>query len=405
MRKWVSIFAGAATVIAAAGCDDSPLEVENTNQPDIDRAYSTPAGIESVIGTTFQLTFQALHGSNTSVKPQLMNMAFESYASVANNGMALRAALPRQSIQNTRGHTTQNENFREFRQLQLAARTSTNAIGALDSLVARSGSLGTTARNARARAFAFFGNATALGFVALVYDSAAIITPMAIPFPSDITPPLSSAADVMAAAIALLDSAEAIATAAPTGTDGFPIPTGWIRGNPLTKDQFIRVVKSYRARFRANVARTPAERSAVDWAKVIADVEGGITQNFEVDLEPSEGWNNAWIGQHHIYQGWHQMAPFIIGMADTSRAYDAWLALPINSRAPFLIRTPDKRFPSGETRAAQITNSPATPAGTPLYFRNRATGLDTRASRGGRRITTIIASSLSTTPPAAGGGR
>jgi len=38
----------------------------------------------------------------------------------------------------------------------------------------------------------------------------------------------------------------------------------------------------------------------------------------------------------------------IIGMADTSGAFDQWLATSRDARVPFLIKTPDARFPQGE---------------------------------------------------------
>jgi hypothetical protein len=144
----------------------------------------------------------------------------------------------------------------------------------------------------------------------------------------------------------------------------------------MSQTDFLRFVRSYRARFRAGVARTPAERAAADWTKITADATSGISGDVNLTLDPSTGWTNAWIAQQHVFQGWHMMTPFIIGMADTSGAYDQWLATPLNQRQPFLIRTPDKRFPSGNTRAQQQANSPATPTGR-LYFRNRPTGQDT----------------------------
>jgi hypothetical protein len=83
-------------------------------------------------------------------------------------------------------------------------------------------------------------------------------------------------------------------------------------------------------------------------------------------------------------------------MGDTTGAYDNWLAVPIGSRSPKafsvagqaeedkgIMRTPDKRFPSGETRAAQTAvtgNTKGGPAaGSILYFRNRPVGEDTPA--------------------------
>jgi hypothetical protein len=136
------------------------------------------------------------------------------------------------------------------------------------------------------------------------------------------------------------------------------------------------LVRSYKARLRAGVARTKAERDAADWDEILADAENGITADVNITLSPSANWTNAWIGQHHIFLGWHQAPYFILGMADTSRAYDTWLGTPLNQREPFLIRTPDQRLPSGGTRAVQISNSPTNPVGR-LYYRNRATGFDT----------------------------
>ena len=370
MQMVKSILAGVVVATAALGCDE-PLGVDNTNNPDVDRAFSTPAGIERIIGTTFQLIQIGNHGSNTAIKPQLFNMAFESYASVANNGMAVRAALPRLSIQNTRGNQTASEVFRDFAHLQRAARLSANAIAAVDSLKARSGSLGTAAQDARGRAFAFFTNGVALGNVALAYDSAAIIT-NELPFGSVEVPPLSGYADVMDAALALLDSA--IAQAGAMGT--LSTPSSWINGNAMDRAALIRLIRSYRARFRAGVARTPADRDAADWDAILADAENGITADINITLSPSANWTNSWIGQHHIFQGWHQTPYFMLGMADTSRAFDTWLATPLNDRQVFLVRTPDKRLPSGETRSAQQGNSPSPPSGV-QYYRNRASGGDT----------------------------
>jgi hypothetical protein len=108
---------------------------------------------------------------------------------------------------------------------------------------------------------------------------------------------------------------------------------------------------------------------------VIADVQNGIQADVAVSLNPSLGWTYADLAFHSTFAGNHQMTPMIIGMADTSGAYDAWLALPLDQRSPILIKTPDKRFPSGETRAQQQANSPAVPTGN-LYYRNR-TGTDT----------------------------
>jgi hypothetical protein len=120
--------------------------------------------------------------------------------------------------------------------------------------------------------------------------------------------------------------------------------------------EFIKLARSYRARIRANVARTPTERAAVDWALVIADAQNGITANHDNITNSVSGPFNGVVDQVYSYGTWHQMSPFIIGMADTSGAFAAWIGKSLAARGadgPFTMATPDLRWPQGSTRAAQ----------------------------------------------------
>ena len=231
----------------------------------------------------------------------------------------------------------------------------------------------------RAKAFGYFELGYALGNVALIYDSAAIILPTT---PIDEIPPLSAAKDVMAAALQMFDSSLAYTNSpdVANGANGFPIPGGWVSGSDMPVATFQKVVRSYKARFRANVARTPAERNAVNWDAVIADTQNGITTDFIVNADATLGWALGWRSQLGVDATWSQMTPMILGMADTTLAYDAWLQTPLDKRVPFLLRTPDKRFPAGETRAIQSAIQGSSRAGTPigsiLYYINRPSGDD-----------------------------
>jgi hypothetical protein len=144
-------------------------------------------------------------------------------------------------------------------------------------------------------------------------------------------------------------------------------------------------VKSYKARLRANVARTPAERAAVDWAAVVADASGGITSDHLITGSTTSGPGNSWRTQYDAATTWHQMPPFIIGMADVSGTYASWLATPVGDRGAgntgFFMVTPDLRFPQGATRAAQNADfaiGSCEVVSTPCkrYFLNRIAGSD-----------------------------
>src|SRR2546423_6435853 len=207
------------------------------------------------------------------------------------------SAIPRNQLSNFPGAQGTLEAYRDFLVVHRAARLATLALVRLQAL-----SLGSPARDARARAFARFVQGAALGNLALAYDSAVIVTEQNS---ADALIALSDYKTVMTAALAYLDSAITIATNAPAGGDGFPLPATWINGQRLTAAQFIRFARSYKARFRAGVARTPAERAdvtaggIVDWTKVIGDANCGISGGFHITIEPTNGLGAAWVQLHY----------------------------------------------------------------------------------------------------------
>jgi hypothetical protein len=385
MRFRSTVLLGGVMVLSTLAACEDPLTVVNENNPDVARALATPAGIEGLIAASFRDVHNGTHASSDAVWPQAMTMSFESYGSVANFGMALRGGLPRIPIDNNRGNAVAVGNLRDYSQMQRQSRNISNGIRALDALVSSGGTLagtpaaGGNANDRRARAFAFLTLGISMGNVALVYDSAAIVTPAV---PSSDVPGLSSAAAVTATALRMLDTAIAIATAAPAFTLPGDQPT-WLRGFALNNADLIRLARSYKARYRAGVARTPAQRTAVNWQAVIDDATAGITRDVTVDISNANGWSLSWVNQAYVFQGWHQAPLFVLGMADTTGAYSQWLATPLNQRLPFPVVTIDRRLPRGDTRTAQAAVTGANPqqavstAGQPQYFLARPASFDT----------------------------
>jgi hypothetical protein len=373
MRKPSAALCGA--LLAGLVACSQPLTVDNTNNPDIGRSLATPADLENFIGTTYVTAHQGtLGGSNDGLQTQMFVMGLENVSGLANFAMGPRGAVPRGPIDNVPNGSGDPGNLRDFTIEHRAARMATVGLFRL-----RTVNLGSPARNARARAFARFSLGVAFGNLALAYDSASILTEND---DFSATIPLSGYQAVVAAALANLDSAIAIATApAPAGpaADWFPLPATWINGKALTVAQFVQFARSYKAQFRANVARMPAERAAVDWAQVIADANAGITADFTITMNPTAGWDVSWVIQQYVSASWHQMSSFILGMADSSGAYDAWLSTPVANRTAFTVVTLDNRYPTGATRGAQqAVIVPGTFAGRP-YWRNRPTGEDAPA--------------------------
>ncbi|HVH69314.1 MAG TPA: hypothetical protein VM716_15705 [Gemmatimonadales bacterium] len=392
-------------LVALAACSD-PLAVTNSNQPDRSRVFTNPADLEQFVSNIYVNVHQGTlggatvldGGANDALQPQLQVAGMENVSGLANFAMGPRGNIPRTGIANTRGSTGNQGDYRDWVVEHRAARMAVLAISALKQLT-----LGSPGRDARARAFARFGQGVALGNLALAYDSASILTETDNPqADAAVIVPLSGYAAVMTAALGYLDSAIAIATADPSG---FPLPSTWINGNALTATQFIQLCHSYKARFRATVARTPAGQDTANWNAILADASPttAITADLRITMlpPPAGGWDISWVIQAFATgsANWHQMSQFWMGMADTSGAadttkgYDHWLNTAPSLRVPFLVVTPDRRFPQGTTRGTdpikdvgtQVGNSPG-PGGTnqrsPIpwdsvpYFRNRPPGED-----------------------------
>jgi hypothetical protein len=347
--KAIRMIASASLLLTAAACQD--LLVENLSDPDIGRVFGTPASIEATLGAGYQTIHNAT--ANQALWPETQMLGLETYSSLNNFNMGVRVSIPRNPLSNGIGSPSF---FTEYSSTSRGARLTLNALDAHARLMKSGGTLGTPAQDLRARAFGFFNAGTAIAWTAMIYDSAAVLGQN---MSADSVPGLVIAADVVKAAITYLDSALVYASdPAASGTGGFPIPAAWGGNNALTAVQFQRLVRSMRARFRAGVARTPAQRAAVDWQKIIEDTEGGIQEDFLVSTGGNTGWSNGDLTQIYVDPGWGQMSLMYWGMADTSGAYRAFIAAPLSERTGyFLVLTPDKRWPSGESRPTQRTAS------------------------------------------------
>ena len=372
MRR-LFVIAGCAGLVAAIGCQDT-LAVQNGNNPDAARALARPSDVEALIGSSLNTAWRAMNGQNDNVDNQMRVFSFENSSSLANFGFGTRIGVPRNPIDNSKGNPVLVGNFWDYAQDAKGARSAALGLAAMN----KTGfSLGTPAQDIRGRAFAFFVMGMGNANMALVYDSGAVVNEFN---GNDINPypPLLGHDSLMKLALIQLDSAQANATKMTTS-----LLATWIPGNALTGPQFIQVIRSYKARFRAAVARTPTERAAVNWTQVRDDALAGITADLVITLDPSKSWDYVWYVQHFLFDAWTQQSPMVAGMADSVRpagdpagpGYDAWLAAGLNSRFAFLIKSADQRFPPGDTRAAQQAASTIgtlqTPSRANLYFRNR----------------------------------
>jgi hypothetical protein len=328
-RRYLVLTALVAGPLAAlVGCGSDPLSVQNRNNPNADALLSNASGIETIVSKLIQQMFDGQYGSSNAIWPQTTVLGLESEGSVANFGMLTRGSIPRLPISNVAGNDVQLGNNRDY---SFLTRNSVLAARAINALNEQSASF-PAAGLARNKAFAYFALGYGLGHLSLIYDSMSVVTPVEAAR-GDTLPPFTGAAQTNRVALQMFDSALAIAGLVCRGERlGTCRRCGSrARASGPSRDEFVRIVRSFRARVRANLARTPAERQAVDWQAVYDDSRAGLQQDLIVALGPGKGWTNAWIQQAAVSPGWHQMAYWIIGMADTSGAYQTWLAQPLSS--------------------------------------------------------------------------
>jgi hypothetical protein len=370
MRSLARVVSGILVAAGLAACSDM-LRVENRNNPDRRRVLATPSDLEALTAGAFQAMHQGSLGTDYysgvgGIACHARAAAGEASSGFNNFGWNLRGGIPRVPVNNTRQSGASSEQAYDFNGESVAARTAADGLYAMG---VAGISTGSAAQDARLRAFAWFTLGVAEGNLALVYDSAAIADPHA---DLAVIAGLSGYREVMAVALANLDSALAwtsVATAA-AGGNGFPLPSTWINGSSVSAGQFIQLIRSYKAHFRADVARTRAEGDAVDWPQVLADASNGVTADLLITTQASPYWSVNLCGGIGGYGV--QVYQLYAGMADTSGGFDVWLRAPLTSKVPFLVVTPDRRYPQGLTRAAQQANSPSAPSGV-LYLRNRTT--------------------------------
>jgi hypothetical protein len=379
MMRSLIRYGALVAVVALGACSEKQLEVTNPNQGDTKRVLGTPADAEALLGSYYKRWSSGVYGSTTNLEGMANVESLMNYSSLANNCQNSHLPFTGATNFNSPGNTCAGEQFRiysiEGEVSRVASQFLTQVAGGL--------TLGNPARDNRAKSFAEFLRGMSIGYSALMHDSLAVVAPgMDAQDPGKLVGYKEAADSSMAAFQRAIDYANTPAT----GDNGFPLPATWIPSpTSFTATEFVKLIRTYRARIRANMARTPAERAAVDWTSVIADAQAGITSDNIITTSTTSGPGNSWRVQYESFTTWHQMPPFIIGMADTSGSYAAWIAQPLGQRGQgnqgFTMATPDLRFPQGATRTAQQADfaiASCQAASTPCkrYFVNRASSAD-----------------------------
>ncbi len=332
---------GATTLLAA--CMD--LTVPNENNPDRVRATNTPGDVEALIAGTYQRFWPLVYGTTPTI--MLGAMGYEFSTPFLCFGGQPNELEPRPAWNNNSSYTYAGSATTPWLGLYGVISLTNDGLQALD----RGLKIGNNgADNARARAFAKLMQGVAHGYLALMFDKAVVIDEKA-DVDTLATPTYVPSAQVMAAAIAMLKQSIAI-----SDTAKFTLPTvGWIPGLALTNQDLSRLAHTYIARFEAYGARTAAERAAVNWQDVIAQVDAGITADFAPIGQPSvleDNYKRIAARVRTVPGDYMRGGYWLVGPADSTDGWKNWVATPTANRTAFSMRTKDRRISGANSPTA-----------------------------------------------------
>lgn len=177
----------------------------------------------------------------------------------------------------------------------------------------------------------------------------------------------------------------------------FTWPALFINGRTITRDELVRVVQSFLVRADVYSPRNPTDRAAVNWPAVLARLDSGITRDFGFQADPAIAGTGSTYINNSFAQNTVRISNRLLGPADTSGRYQAWLAAPISNRTAITITTPDRRIhgatnTTAGTRFTRLTSTMGSAAnGAYLLSSYRSTRyLNTAADSGNRAFIQVI---------------
>lgn len=361
-RGWRATVAGVA-LLGVTACHG---DVDNLNAPDRGRATQNPTDVQAFIGGLF---YPSLHNAlNVSLAINTFahgSAVYTATLSGSQDQQQYEEIMEPRRIHNNGAHISQSVGPHGPRQYWAAiGRAQSIAYDGLQLLdgvydapiVIREGDTDVTPR---ARAFAKFMQGWSWGYGALIFDRIHVVT-------EDVEMPdtpegvlelsrnsLTAYPQAIEAAVASLQEAVRIAEANPSVVSypAFPGAQIWF-GSPtaITNQRFIQMANTLSARLLILAARTPAERAAVDWQRVLDYTANGVTQDFVMQLNTQRTSTLLLRIQRNTTTNSDnaRMNYRAIGPADQSGAYQEWINGPLEERTRFDIVTPDRRI-TGET--------------------------------------------------------
>ena len=321
-----SVLSVALMLFAATGCEDA-LEVKNENQPNFLQVYASGSDLENLAASLYNSIYEGEHSYN-GMQMMLATAADNVTCSWGNQAMRDMSWEPRDfAWTNTASYSYRGTTKFMFDKAYSAINTASNVLKAMEGGV-EIGEGGSG--NVRAQAMCKFAQGVAYGGLAFNFDKAFVIEQI-----PDGEGDSESAVDyntVAAAALGYLDEAIALSS------NSFTIPADWLGTDAdMSSDDFKKLCNTYAARILSYTPRNQTDLATVNWDKVKAYADAGITSDYTIINDNYVKWYHE-AGDYLTFQGWGLTDMYVVHLMDPTQPQhwddDAAFPYPPESTSP-----------------------------------------------------------------------
>jgi hypothetical protein len=304
---------GMGALLFAMACSPD-LNITNPNNPDVARAISTPGDVRNLIGSSYNGAYLGMQGAArpypgiaTGVMADNITMSFGNF------GARFNGQEPRLAYNNSSGADDGRLASDPYEQLYGALGATNDGLAAIGRGIVIKVSADAPDETPEMTALGYLNQGMALGMIGLTYDKGFVVDEATAVGTSQLVP----YTDVSAAAVAKFDKAIAAGTGA-----SWTIPAEFTGGMTLTADKFVRMANTLAARQLAYTPRTSAENTAVNWTKVLAYADKGISSGTPFNLTIEGDGGSVWYDLLKYYgesESWVRVDQRVVQLMDPSQ--------------------------------------------------------------------------------------
>lgn len=298
MKNIIKIFSTVLVLFLSFSCSNlsTDLDVENLENPNDKILTSDPVALTATAGTILQNWFMTVHAYN-GPGLAMATMADITTMSHGNQGMRDLSSEPRVAFNNTSSYSYQVITSQYFNSLYTVLSDSNTLALAVKN--------GTKFENPKQiEVISKLGQALSTGYLALVFDKVYLSDENGV-----IGEGASDYKVAMTFALTKLDEAIAIANA-----NNISIPETWLPGGGASAANLKKFMNSMGARMLVGNVRNSTQKATIDWTKVLAYTNAGVTSNFEIYMNDTTWYDE--LNTQLIYGGWGRVDMRIVNMMD-----------------------------------------------------------------------------------------